>query len=168
METKDQVSDETLSDSNLEELKQQWTLEQLKMSTRVSEVDGLLNDDPNLFGGLDISFIEGDSVNACACYVVIDRDFKVVYQDVSMVKLTVPYISSFLGFREADIFGGLVLSMLKSLIIELNFARFLGRKRKSQMSLLESSWLMAMVCCTQGILLARCCSQGALLLSGNI
>ena len=38
MEAKDQVSDETLSDSNLEELKQQWTLEQLELSKRVSEV----------------------------------------------------------------------------------------------------------------------------------
>ena len=38
METKDQVSDETLSDLNLEELQQQWTLEQLKLSTRVSDV----------------------------------------------------------------------------------------------------------------------------------
>ena len=43
----------------------------------IVKVDDLLNGDPNLFGGLDISFIEGDSVNACACYVVIDRDFKV-------------------------------------------------------------------------------------------
>ena len=147
---KDHVSDEPLSDANLEELKQQWTLEQLELSKRVSEVcfpavfvasyqlgfinltfivkvDDLLNGatNLNLFGGLDISFIEGDSINACACYVVIDEDFKVgqecsqqviqsetctkvVYQDVSMVKLTVPYIPSFLGFREADIFCGMV------------------------------------------------------------
>ena len=33
--------------------------------------------DGHLFGGLDISFIKGDLVNACACYVVIDKDFKV-------------------------------------------------------------------------------------------
>jgi len=107
---KDHVSDEPLSDANMEELKQQWTLEQLELSKRVSEVDDLLNGatNLNLFGGLDISFIEGDSINACACYVVIDEDFKVVYQDVSMVKLTVPYIPSFLGFREADIFCGMV------------------------------------------------------------
>jgi len=108
--TKDHASDKPLSDANMEELKQQWTLEQLELSKRVSEVDDLLNGatNLNLFGGLDISFIEGDSVNACACYVVIDEDFKVVYQDVSMVKLTVPYIPSFLGFREADIFCGMV------------------------------------------------------------
>ena len=45
----------------------------------IVKVDDLLNSatNLNLFGGLDISFIEGDSVNACACYVVIDEDFKV-------------------------------------------------------------------------------------------
>lgn len=99
--------DESFDDGNLEELKEQWTLEQLKLSKQVSQVD----ESPvnvNLFGGLDISFIEGDPVNACACYVVIDKELKVVYQDVSMVKLTTPYIPSFLGFREADIFKEMV------------------------------------------------------------
>ena len=45
----------------------------------IIKVDDLLDGatNLNLFGGLDISFIEGDSVNACACYVVIDEDFKV-------------------------------------------------------------------------------------------
>jgi len=102
--------DEPTFDADMEELKQQWTLEQLELSKRVSEVDNLLDGGTNinLFGGLDISFIEGDSVNACACYVVIDKDFKVVYQDVSMVKLTAPYIPSFLGFREADILSEMV------------------------------------------------------------
>jgi len=101
---------ESLGDANLEELKAQWTLKQLELSKQVSEVDGFLTGatDGNLFGGLDISFIEGDSVNACACYVVIDKDFKVVYQDVFMVKLTAPYIPSFLGFREADILSQMV------------------------------------------------------------
>jgi len=75
--TKDHASDKPLSDANMEELKQQWTLEQLELSKRVSEVDDPLNGSTNLnlFGGLDISFIEGDSVNACACYVVIEEDF---------------------------------------------------------------------------------------------
>ena len=137
---------ESLCDANLEELKEQWTLKQLELSKQVSEVlydqwsdhsiqynffvkvDESLTSasDGHLFGGLDISFIEGDTVNACACYVVIDKDFKVdkqilareinwkicsqvVYQDVSMVKLTAPYIPSFLGFREADILSQMVI-----------------------------------------------------------
>ena len=36
--TKDHASDKPLSDANMEELKQQWTLEQLELSKRVSEV----------------------------------------------------------------------------------------------------------------------------------
>ena len=44
-------------------------------------------------------------------YVKSEMCTKVVYQDVSMVKLTVPYIPSFLGFREADIFCEMVLSL---------------------------------------------------------
>ena len=36
--TKDHVSDKPLAEANMEELKQQWTLEQLELSKRVSEV----------------------------------------------------------------------------------------------------------------------------------
>ena len=36
--TKDHVSDEPLPEANMDELKQQWTLEQLELSKRVSEV----------------------------------------------------------------------------------------------------------------------------------
>ena len=47
--------------------------------TFIVKVDDLLNGatNLNLFGGLDISFIEGDSINACACYVVINKELKV-------------------------------------------------------------------------------------------
>ena len=82
--------DESFDDGNLEELKEQWTLEQLKLSKQVSQVLHTdkthfrsviqVDESPvnvNLFGGLDISFIEGDPVNACACYVVIDKELKV-------------------------------------------------------------------------------------------
>jgi hypothetical protein len=33
--------------------------------------------DITLFGGLDVSFIVDDLVNACACYVVLNRDLEV-------------------------------------------------------------------------------------------
>ena len=36
--------------------------------------------------------------------------FKVIYQESKMVKLTAPYIPSFLGFREADILSEMVLT----------------------------------------------------------
>ena len=52
--------------------------------------------------GLDISFIVGDEMNACACFVILNRQLELVYQDVQMVKLTAPYVPGFLAFREAQ------------------------------------------------------------------
>ena len=86
-----------ISDFNMEELKEKWTGEQLELSKRVSEVLRKRNNhnfplkplqvdecpdavsSVGRFGGLDISFIEGDSVNACACYVVINTNFEVTH-----------------------------------------------------------------------------------------
>ena len=86
-----------ISEFNMEELKEKWTGEQLELSKRVSEVLRKRNNHNFLlkplqvdeipdavstvgrFGGLDISFIEGDSVNACACYVVINRNLEVTH-----------------------------------------------------------------------------------------
>ena len=86
-----------ISDFNMEELKEKWTGEQLELSKLVSEVLRKRNNHNFLlkplqvdeipdavstvgrFGGLDISFIEGDSVNACACYVVINRNLEVTH-----------------------------------------------------------------------------------------
>ena len=53
-------------------------------------------------GGLDISFIVGDEVNACACYVILDTCLQIVYKDVKMVKMTAPYVPGFLAFRESE------------------------------------------------------------------
>ena len=85
-----------ISEFNMEELKEKWTGEQLELSKRVSEVlrkkthnfplkPLQVDEIPDAvstvgrFGGLDISFIEGDSVNACACYVVINRNLEVTH-----------------------------------------------------------------------------------------
>ena len=65
-------------------------------------------------GGVDISFVKDNDVDACACLIVLSYpDFKVqyssspssyiikvVYSRMEMVKLTLPYISTFLAFRE--------------------------------------------------------------------
>ncbi|XP_041358795.1 endonuclease V-like [Gigantopelta aegis] len=54
-------------------------------------------------GGVDISFIKGDNLNACAAFVVVTfPQMEIVYEDYQMVKLTAPYIPGFLAFREAD------------------------------------------------------------------
>ncbi|XP_011522958.1 endonuclease V isoform X2 [Homo sapiens] len=52
-------------------------------------------------GGVDVSFVKGDSVRACASLVVLSfPELEVVYEESRMVSLTAPYVSGFLAFRE--------------------------------------------------------------------
>ncbi|KAG7259154.1 hypothetical protein CRUP_010327 [Coryphaenoides rupestris] len=52
-------------------------------------------------GGVDLSFIKGDDVNACAQLVVLSYpDLEVLYEDSQMVALCAPYVAGFLAFRE--------------------------------------------------------------------
>ncbi|XP_034150386.1 endonuclease V isoform X3 [Esox lucius] len=52
-------------------------------------------------GGVDLSFVKGDDVNACAQLVVLSYpDLELLYEDSQMVTLTAPYIAGFLAFRE--------------------------------------------------------------------
>ncbi|XP_019657923.1 endonuclease V isoform X1 [Ailuropoda melanoleuca] len=52
-------------------------------------------------GGVDVSFVKGDSISACASLVVLSYpELEVVYEDCCMVSLTAPYVSGFLAFRE--------------------------------------------------------------------
>ncbi|XP_008278028.1 endonuclease V isoform X1 [Stegastes partitus] len=52
-------------------------------------------------GGVDLSFIKGDDVNACAQLVVLSfPDMELLYEDSRMVTLTAPYVAGFLAFRE--------------------------------------------------------------------
>jgi deoxyinosine 3'endonuclease (endonuclease V) len=44
-------------------------------------------------GGMDLSYIKGNEKVACAALVICELpDFEVVYEDIKMVSLTVPYI----------------------------------------------------------------------------
>ncbi|XP_038598003.1 endonuclease V isoform X3 [Tachyglossus aculeatus] len=53
-------------------------------------------------GGVDLSFVKGDGVSACASLVVLSYpELEVVYEECRMVRLTAPYVSGFLAFREA-------------------------------------------------------------------
>ncbi|XP_043925566.1 endonuclease V-like [Protopterus annectens] len=53
-------------------------------------------------GGVDLSFIKEDNINACASLVILSYpDLQVIYEDYQMVRLTAPYIAGFLAFREA-------------------------------------------------------------------
>ena len=55
-----------------------------------------------LYGGVDVSFSEHDSDPAVATYVVVEgtTPYKVVYRDFLYFNLEIPYVSSFLSFRE--------------------------------------------------------------------
>ncbi|XP_051562649.1 endonuclease V-like isoform X2 [Myxocyprinus asiaticus] len=90
-----------------EELVLQWEREQVRLRDRVKEEDtedwqrspdfsGL-----ERVGGVDLSFIKGDNVNACAHLVVLTYPHMQVYEDCKMVTLNAPYVAGFLGFREA-------------------------------------------------------------------
>jgi len=100
----------------LEGVKAAWLQEQNLIKEKISLTDsqGWDNLDEILVGGLDISFIVGDDVNACACYIVMNAEFKIVYQASSMVKMDAPYIPGFLAFREADHLAKLVEDQRKT------------------------------------------------------
>lgn len=60
-------------------------------------------------GGVDVSFVKGDSVRACASLVVLSYpELKVLYEDSRMVGLKAPYVSGFLAFREVPFLVELV------------------------------------------------------------
>jgi endonuclease V len=55
------------------------------------------------FGGVDVSFSDEDADLAVAVYVVLDETTtSVVYKSSELFRITVPYIPSFLAFREID------------------------------------------------------------------
>ncbi|KAM7459695.1 hypothetical protein LguiA_036689 [Lonicera macranthoides] len=55
-------------------------------------------------GGVDLSFLKDDSSMACGTLVVLDlQTLQAVYEDSSVVRLSVPYVPGFLAFREAPV-----------------------------------------------------------------
>ena len=99
-----------LNPDGLDDLKELWREKQEQYKLKVMEND--LTDFTTSWryvGGLDISFIVGDEVNACACYVILDSSLEIVYKDVNMVKMTAPYVPGFLAFRESEFLLELIL-----------------------------------------------------------
>ncbi|KAF7225413.1 endonuclease V [Nothobranchius furzeri] len=96
-----------MSASPPEDLVKHWESEQERLRQQVVEDD---TEDwqrrPDFLGlqrvgGVDLSFIKGDEVNACAQLVVLSYpDLELLYEDSQMVALTAPYIAGFLAFRE--------------------------------------------------------------------
>nr|XP_054391856.1 endonuclease V isoform X12 [Pongo abelii] len=84
-----------------------WKREQARLKARVVNWDTeAWQRDPAFsglqrVGGVDVSFVKGDSVRACASLVVLSfPELEVVYEESRMVSLTAPYVSGFLAFRE--------------------------------------------------------------------
>jgi len=60
-------------------------------------------EDLHLIGGVDISFVKDNPIDACASLIVLKYpSFQIVYSNFKMVKLKLPYIPSFLAFREVS------------------------------------------------------------------
>lgn len=96
-----------MSAAPTEELVQQWESEQARLRELVVEQDTeLWQKSPDFSGlervaGVDLSFIKGDEVNACAQLVVLSYpQLEVLYEKSTMVALTMPYMAGFLAFRE--------------------------------------------------------------------
>ncbi|XP_039715871.1 endonuclease V isoform X1 [Pteropus medius] len=84
-----------------------WKREQALLKARVVDRDTEAWQRDPVFsglrrvGGLDVSFVKGDSVSACASLVVLSYpELEVLYEDCRMVSLTAPYVPGFLAFRE--------------------------------------------------------------------
>lgn len=62
-------------------------------------------------GGVDLSFCKEDPSVACATLVVLElKSLEIVYQDSSVVRLSVPYVPGFLAFREVCIVDSFIVN----------------------------------------------------------
>uniref|UniRef100_H0V5P3 Endonuclease V n=1 Tax=Cavia porcellus TaxID=10141 RepID=H0V5P3_CAVPO len=91
-----------------EEILLLWKREQARLKALLVDRDTeAWQQDPDFsglqrVGGVDVSFVKGDSVTACASLVVLSYpELEVVYEDSRVISLTAPYVSGFLAFREA-------------------------------------------------------------------
>jgi deoxyinosine 3'endonuclease (endonuclease V) len=101
-----------------------WKKEQLSIASQVIRIEDSNDDDTQfkvlprsavgaLYGGVDVSFPENESDPAVATYVILQPNGKVVYRDYLYFDLTVPYISSYLSFREIEPLEGLVKKQME-------------------------------------------------------
>ncbi|KAJ3614480.1 hypothetical protein NHX12_018052, partial [Muraenolepis orangiensis] len=99
-----------------DELVKRWESEQASLRQQVVEQDTEAWQHCPSFsslervGGVDLSFIKGDEVNACAQLVVLSYPhLEVLYEDSQMVALSAPYVAGFLAFRETPFLLDVVL-----------------------------------------------------------
>ena len=83
----------------------------------VEKVIGSGNDVKPLkyIGGIDISFIKNNEVDACASFVVLSfPQLDVVFEKLKMIELKEPYIPGFLAFRECPPLVNLIKECLNN------------------------------------------------------
>lgn len=110
-----------LAEEALKEQLEKWKYEQLLIASQVLKIDDEIisertNDryacpklactDKVLYGGVDVSFPENQSQQSVATYVILDPiTDATVYKDFLYFDLEIPYVSSFLSFREIEPLG---------------------------------------------------------------
>jgi deoxyinosine 3'endonuclease (endonuclease V) len=96
------IPEDGLFVSDSSELGERFTIVQSKLLSQSYSYsqDNPTNSSQPLFGGLDISFDSQDESKAVAVYVVLDAKLQIVYQDIEYCTNNVPYVPTFLAFRE--------------------------------------------------------------------
>ena len=127
-----------ISTSSSDKIREKWTEEQVSLAALVRVEDNdwsqrvvvenqdvrlcalptqadETTDDPvkTYLGGLDVSFPAKETDPAVAVYVMLDMNMKVIYEDSEYFHLTMPYIPTYLGFREIDPLERLVKKQLQ-------------------------------------------------------
>jgi deoxyinosine 3'endonuclease (endonuclease V) len=89
-----------------------WEKEQLDNSKKVIQTDQFDINSIILVGGLDISFDPSDDTKGCAYITIYNMmEKKIVYEDHLLVKLDIPYISGYLGYREIPAYKELLIKI---------------------------------------------------------
>ena len=84
-------------------MSEEWIKIQSENSKKIIKYDTFDINDILYIGGLDISFDKTDNTVGCVYLSVYDnKTKKLIYEDNLMCKMDVPYVSSFLGFREIE------------------------------------------------------------------
>lgn len=111
---KSEFSDKSAEHQVDEKLREEWEREQLKLKRRCLAKDAPAvekmmkvikkgSEETFHIGGVDVSFIKGNLVDACAALVVLSfPDLKIVYKRLEMIQLTLPYVPGYLALREVE------------------------------------------------------------------
>ena len=86
-----------------------WKAIQHLLKTKLSLTNKLNYNTMTLVAGVDISFNKKDPSFACAYITIIEtHSHKILYEDHLSTRLTIPYVSGFLAFREVPHYAKLI------------------------------------------------------------